>query len=52
MNITVLKDEYENNAIFKEYVDRYMKQHRMVSIESVLKCALVQAYYRYLHDEN
>ena len=51
MSISELKDEYDKEGEFKQYVDKYGKHHGMTDTISVLKCIIVQDYYRYLKDK-
>lgn len=54
MDISKLKDLYDNNKKFKEYVDKYSKyskKHGIIFVEYALKCMMVQNYAEYLIKE-
>lgn len=51
MDILKLKDMYDNNKKFKEYVDKYSKKHGIIYVEYALKCMMVQNYAKYLIKE-
>lgn len=51
MDILKLKDMYDNNKKFKEYVDKYSKKHGIIYVEYALKCIMVQQYAKYLIKE-
>ena len=52
MDILKLKDMYDNNEKFKEYVVKYSKKHGIVFVEYALKCMMVQQYAKYLIKED
>lgn len=51
MDILKLKDMYDNNEKFKEYVDKYSKKHGIAFVDDALKCIMVQQYAKYLIKE-
>ena len=49
VDISKLKEEYDEDGDFKEYVDKYMRKHGMIDVVSACKCIIVQRYWLYLH---
>ena len=52
MDILKLKDMYDNNEDFKQFVNKYSKKHGIAFIENALKCMIVQNYAEYLIKED
>lgn len=46
MKEEIIQNEYRHNARFREYVDRYSKQHR-ISVDESLKHEMVRQTYLY-----
>ena len=51
MDILKMKDMYDNNKKFNEYVDKYSKKDGFIFVEYALKCMMVQNYAEYLINE-
>lgn len=51
MNLVDMKELYTSNPKIKEYVDKYMKCHRMLNVEDAFKCSAVKEYYKYITGE-
>ena len=43
---------YEKNDRIKGYVDKYMKAHELIDVESALQCITVKSYIDYVVTED
>lgn len=49
IDISKLKEEYDEEGDFKVYVDKYMRKHGITDELAACKCIMVQRYWLYLH---
>jgi hypothetical protein len=47
MELNLMKNYYNTNPEFKEYVDRYAKKHG-ISVDEALTHKIVKEFYKYL----
>lgn len=48
MNLIDEEELYKTNPRVKDYVDKYMRTHGLIDLESALKCMVVRSFIQYV----